>query len=389
MTQDETPGGTHTSNATKESGQAGSTGVRTEWVGLVSPTGRRDGAGGSSCQGVYWAPSGNRPKVAFLASHYEVDFCEHYLGELLARRGFGFLGWNTRYRAQGAWFSFDRAMDDIATGARWLLEQAKAEAIVLLGNSGGASLMGAYQHEALAFQDRAGERLGGDCPPAELFVSLNAHQGRPQVLTSWLDGSVVDEGNLFLSDPDLDPFSPERKPPFEESFVARYRQAQQARNERITTWAEAKLRALRAAGGYDELFSVKRTWADLRFLDISLDPSHREPGCYAGDPKVANLLPIGLASTCTLGTWLEMWSLRSERARAETHLREISQPALVIQSLGDQGCFPSDAQAIFEALASTDKSLVWMEGDHYLQQPRGAREQAADIIEGWVKERLG
>jgi pimeloyl-ACP methyl ester carboxylesterase len=363
--------------------------VATQWVGLVSPTGSKDGAGGSPCQGVYWFPSGTKPKVAFLASHYEVDFSEHYLGQLLARRGFGFLGWNTRYRAQGAWFSFDRAIDDIATGARWLLEEAGVDAIVALGNSGGASLMGAYQHEALAFQNRPGERLGGDCPPAELFISLNAHQGRPQVLTSWMDASVIDEADMLLSDPELDPFQPRRTPPFEESFVNRYRQAQRDRNERITQWAQAKLRALRDQGAYDELFTVKRTWADLRFLDTSLDPSHREPGCYAGDPKVANLLPIGLASTCTLGTWLEMWSLRSERAKAETHLKEITQPSLVIQSLGDKGCFPSDAQAIFDALASPDKQLVWIEGDHYLQEPSGARDDVADLIATWVREHLG
>ena len=54
-------------------------------------------------------------------------------------------------------------------------------------------------------------------------------------------------------------------------------------------------------------------WADLRFLDLSLDPSDRPVGCYAGDPAVANRGAFGLASACSLRTWLDMWSLAESR----------------------------------------------------------------------------
>src|SRR5437879_2848631 len=141
--------------------------VNREWVSLES-TMPRAGAGGRPCQGVYHAPSsGPRPKTALIATHYEVDFSEHYLADFMAQRGYGFLGWNTRYRGNGAYFQLDNALIDIGAGVGWLRAQAGVERVVILGNSGGASLMGAYQAEA----DGAGR--------ADLFISLCAHPGRP------------------------------------------------------------------------------------------------------------------------------------------------------------------------------------------------------------------
>ena len=44
--------------------------VSTEFVGRVSPTAPRAGAGGHPCQGIYWTPAGRRPKTALVAAHY-------------------------------------------------------------------------------------------------------------------------------------------------------------------------------------------------------------------------------------------------------------------------------------------------------------------------------
>ena len=81
--------------------------------------------------------------MAVIATHYNVDFSEHYLAELCANRGVGFLGWNTRFRGAEQYFLLDHAIAEIAVGVRWLREVAGAETIVLLGNSGGGSLMAA------------------------------------------------------------------------------------------------------------------------------------------------------------------------------------------------------------------------------------------------------
>src|SRR3546814_6133875 len=91
-----------------------------------------------------------RPKVAIVATHYNVDFSEHYIAPYFARQGFGFLGWNTRYRGVEDQFLLEHAVLDIGVGMKWLKEEAGVEQIVILGNSGGGSLMGAYQAEAIA-----------------------------------------------------------------------------------------------------------------------------------------------------------------------------------------------------------------------------------------------
>jgi esterase/lipase len=82
-----------------------------------------------------------------------------------------------------------------------------------------------------------------------------------------------------------------------------------------------------------------------------------------------------------------MWSLRTSYCRGEPHLRRITVPALVIQSTGDTGIFPSDAKGIYDALASSDKQLQMIEGDHYLMTPAPAREETADLIAAWVDKR--
>lgn len=359
-----------------------------QFVSAPSPTMDRAGAGGNPCQGLWYAPD-TPPKVAFIATHYDIDFSEHYLAEYLARRGHGFLGWNTRFRGMGYYFTLEQALVDIGVGVRWLREVAGVETVVLLGNSGGASLMSAYQSQAIEPNITAtrGSSLPDavmDLPAADLFVSLNAHPGRPDVLTMWLDPSVDDELDPLSVDPGLDMFHPERTVPYNQSFIDRYRAAQVERNHRITAWCIEELDRISAAGAYDRVFNVFRTWADLRFLDLELDPSDREAGCYFGDPKVANYLPFGLATTNTLRAWLSMWSLTESQCRAQPHLARITQPSLVVQSSDDQGCYPSDARSIIDALAAEDKEIRTIRGDHYLQQPTTARDQAADIISEWV-----
>ena len=368
-------------------------GIDRSFVALPSPTAGRNGAGFLPCQGLYHAPKGGRPTTAFIATHYNVDFSEHYLGELLARRGYGFLGWNTRYRGNETYFMLEHALIDIGVGVRWLREEAGVTRVVLLGNSGGGSLMGAYQSQAVApglvpvaggaIPDAAGELL-----PADLYVSLNAHLGRPEVLTLWMDPSVRDETDPTATNPALDMYNPENGPPYAPEFVTRYRAAQEARNHRITAWVRSELDRLKGREMFDRVFIMQRTWADLRLMDGDLDPSDRSVGvCYAGNPKWANYSPFGIGIAGTLRTWLSMWSLETSQCRGAPHLAKIEVPSLVIQSLADTGVFPSDARSIHENLAASDKTLEFMPGDHYLQNPEVARDEVADRIAGWLEER--
>ncbi len=366
--------------------------VDTQFIGMVSPTAPRIQAGGHPCQGIYWTPKGKRPKIALIATHYNVDFTEHYIAAYFAARGIGFLGWNTRYRGAEDQFLLEHALIDIGVGVRWLKERAGVERIVILGNSGGGSLMGAYQAETLAptlVHDAKGvakdalHALQG----ADLYISLNAHQGRPEVLTDWMDASVVDEFDPTKTDESLNPFNLDNGPPYSATFIAKYRVAQHARNQRITDWTKKELARVNAAGIPDILFPLYRTWGDLRFMDPAIDRSDRIcPACYRGHPAQANRTP-GIGRANTLKTWLSMWSLSESKCQGRDHLAKFTAPALVVQGTGDTGVFPSDAKKIFDFIGSKDKRLEMVKGAHYFEDSLPHREAVVDLMVDWIKSK--
>lgn len=364
-------------------------------MGLASPIVGRAGAGGHPCQGVYHRPRGSRPSIAVIATHYNIDFSEHYLADLCASRGVGFLGWNTRFRGAEPYFLLDHAVAEIAVGVNWLREEAGVETVVLLGNSGGGSLMAAYQSQSI--QPNLEPEYGRtaivssalEVPSADLYISLAAHPGRPEVLTNWMDPSVKQEDDSLSVNELLDPFADGREVPFSESFIAQYREAQRDRNHRITLWARGEIDRVVSAGHYDRLFTTPRLWADLRMIDGSIDPSNREfPSCYLGDPRKANYGIYGVGTVSSLRTWLSMWSLTDSQCNAAPHLQRITIPALVVDADADTGVFPSDTRAIVEALGSDDLTTRTIQGDHYLRDRDNARGEAADVIVEWIRERV-
>jgi len=327
-----------------------------------------------------------------IAAHYQLDFSEHYLADYMATRGVGFLGWNTRFRGYESSFLLDHALVDLGVGVRWLREVQGVDAVVLLGNSGGGSLMAAYQAQAV---DPNVTPLDGMRPaagltellPADGYVASAAHPGRPDVLTAWMDAAVVDENDAISSDPTLDLFDEHNGPPYTADFLKRYRSAQVARNHAITDWVEDELKRVRAAGYSDRPFTVLRTWADPRMVDPSIEPTKRPANmCYAGVPVNANRSAHGIAAACTLRSWLGMWSLRHAQTRAEPHLARIDNPALIINAQQDSGVYPSDAKRIHDALASPDKTMYSIDTDHYFTTP-GARSEKADTIAKWIAKR--
>lgn len=360
------------------------------FVALDSPTARRNHVGFHPCQGNYFSPRGKRPKTALIATHYNVDFSEHYLAPLMAERGYGFLGWNTRFRGAEAYFLLEHALIDIGVGVRWLRDVAGVECVVILGNSGGASLMGAYQSQAASpnIRPARGLKLPDavlDLPRADFYIALAAHLGRPEVLTAWMDPSVIDENDPVSADPGLDMYNPANGPPYTPEFAKKYRAAQVARNDRITAWAIAGLDRLQKTGVPDRLFTLQRTWADLRMMDPAMDPSGRPPAqCYAGDPRAANYSAFGIGACNTLRTWLSMWSLRESQCRGAPHLQRITVPSLVINATADTGIYPGDAQILFAALAAKDKTFDQINADHYLASPATARPDAANRIAAWL-----
>ena len=164
-----------------QSQEAGASDITRVLVSEASPTRPRAPHGAAPCRGVYHHLRGLRPKTALVASHYEADFSEHYLAEFAATRGYGFLGWNTRFAGEGHRFILEHALIDIGVGVRWLRESAGVDNVVLLGNSGGASLMAAYQSQAL--EPNLRPTPWGELPDAVLELTA-------------VDGLVVDRKSV-------------------------------------------------------------------------------------------------------------------------------------------------------------------------------------------------
>jgi hypothetical protein len=105
------------------------------------PTGQAPGVG------LYWTRKDQDPDIAFMLVHYSGDFSEHYLAGPLASHGFGVLGYATRYRAMQEGFILEMALDDIAAGTKWPMENTTIKRLVFIEYSGGASLMAAFKRK--------------------------------------------------------------------------------------------------------------------------------------------------------------------------------------------------------------------------------------------------
>lgn len=317
----------------------------------------------------------------------------------LARAGRHVVYCNPRYRGNDTALIMEKCVLDLGACIADLKTRFGYEKVVLGGWSGGGSLSLFYQDQAerpTITHTPAGDEVdivGAGLQAADAVLLLAAHISRSVTMTEWLDPSILDESRPFERDPSLnlyDPAFPETAP-YSTAFVQRFRQAQIARNRRITAWAKAQLAELKTAGDPDaeRCFVVQGTMSDVRWTDPTQDPSDRRPHtCYLGDPKVVNDGPVGLGRFTTLRSWLSQWSYDESRANGVTNAGRISCPVLVINNTADLACTPSHAQRLFDATASADKSLVHIEGaDHYYAERPDLLPRATAAIGEWLDAR--
>jgi pimeloyl-ACP methyl ester carboxylesterase len=390
----------------------------------------QDGAGS---WGVLYTPVGKTPQTAVIAMHPEGDYSRQYLLKPLAEAGFAAFGHNNRYAHNDKEGIHEEMLLDIAASVS-LLKKRGIQKIVLAGISGGGSLMAFYQVQATtAPPNRLKHTPAGDPPnlntveliPADGLLMVIPHLGEGEILKVRIDPSVVVEGDALSVDPTLYMYNPAngfRMPPavtkYSPEFVRRYRDAQAARMARLDRMARALLdeekrfKALLEEPGFKNrpveerlwierqahaprLLHIYRTWADLRYTDLTLDPSDRIVGNNAGtEPWVANYEDAG-PWVMTPRAFLSSRSDVSTNAVTRKNLAKVTVPVIIIQGTAQRAIYPEDTKAIFASIASTDKELVWVEGGDVSFRPSGPKAGAGDQLQraitaavSWVQKRF-
>jgi pimeloyl-ACP methyl ester carboxylesterase len=253
-----------------------------------------------------------------------------------------------------------------------------AEAVVLLGNSGGGSLMALTQRET-------------GC--GDGWIGIAAHPGEGVFMLQVIDPSVADESDASSVVPELDMYDPRNgwRPwpeasTYDRDWLAVYRKAQRQRVARIDAIARNAIESARHAGAQAKwhdrasdpggwrywrqravsarYLTIYRTLADPAYLDPSIDPDDRPLGSLFAfpDPLDANYGRGGLARTMTARGWLSTWSGLSSHARLADTLPHVKVPTLILHPTADTEIRVRQALEIRDAAGSDDVTYHAIEG---------------------------
>jgi alpha-beta hydrolase superfamily lysophospholipase len=356
---------------------------------------------GALVRGILWTPPDGRWKTAVILSHPRGDFSVHYACPLLAEAGFAVLGFGTRYMGNDTDCLHENCIVDVKAAHDFMVGRG-AESVVLLGNSGGGSLMA-----------MANAELGiGDG-----WIGMAAHPGEGVFMLQVIDPSVADEADPFSRVPELDMYNPDNgwRPwpepcSYDPQWLAAYRAAQVARVARLDAVAKqsiadadeagaalegvhkgtnpAKWRDLRARRVFTRYMTIYRTLADPAYLDLSIDPDDRPMGSLFAfpDPMEANYGRGGLARTMTARGWLSTWSGLSSHARLADTMPKVTVPTILVHPTADTEIRVRQAMEIVENSGAADRTYLEMKGaPHYLE---GHRRPAMEAVVEWLRARF-
>jgi len=319
----------------------------------------------------------------------------------LARAGHHIIACASRYSAGDAPLEMENVILDLGACIKDAKERLGYKKVVLLGWSGGGSLMAGYQAEAekpviqLSASGEATPLAGAKLIAGDAIMLVASHRSRHRLLTGQIDPSVLDELDPERRDAELDVYDPANpaQPPYSADFIARYRAAQIARNRKISEWAREKLARFKAQGReHDEFcFVTHRTMADLRWVDPTVDPNQRRPNwTYLGDPRLVNDSASALGRFSSLRGWLSQWSYDYAQFDSVISGPRITVPGMVMTAGADDACPPEHTDLMFDALGSADKTKVQIEhANHYFTGEGGKSHltEAVGIISRWLAVR--
>ena len=371
-----------------------------ESLRMVETYGFSGSQGITTLEGQRLIPRGKPSDTVYLFMHPSSTLQLLPMPTALAAQGLHVLCAASRYPKNDSALIMEKVVYDLGMYIKHARKVLGYKKVILVGWSGGGSLSLFYQAQAehpTITHTPAGDPYDlttAGLESADGIIFIAAHLSRAETMTEWLDPSVTDEGNPDRRNLELDIYSPDcpDKAPFRPDFVTKFRAAQLARNRRITASAKEMLERLakRNDGEIERAFVVHRTMCDVRWIDTSVDPNGRKPNwCYLGDPRIANVGPVGMARFTTCRSWLSQWSYDMSNAKGSVNAAKIKQvPVLQVVNQADDAVPATHNPTIRNALTTPDKEYVEIQGatHYYLGQPEQLK-QCIETVTDWSRRK--
>jgi len=221
---------------------------------------------GQGVPGVLYEPAapGDKAQIGVFVMHSGGDYLTHSACSELSRRGYRVLCANNSSAKSG--FTDDGTLDhtllDARLGVAYLRQYPGVKKVVLLGHSGGGTLMSAYQDMAENGVKicqgpekivKCPDTLAG-MPPADGLMLVDSNWGLAAMMLFSLDPAVIGESGGQNLNPRLDVFNPANGfdragSHYSAEFIRRFQAAEGRRNNQLIRAALARLAVINAGKG--------------------------------------------------------------------------------------------------------------------------------------------
>lgn len=191
-------------------------------------------------------------KIGVVIVHADADYSTWNICGELAKRGFRTLGSSVSDRAS----TLDAKLLDIKRCVEFFRAYPGVEKVILMGHSGGATVMTAYQRAAEnSISSMQGDdmlfklSLKEELPPADGVMCLDANWGNGAMTLFSIDPAIESDDNGIRQNPEYNYFTKEsgyagNDTCYTEEFRKKYFKAQAKRNNEIVKKALSRLEAL-------------------------------------------------------------------------------------------------------------------------------------------------